>query len=383
MKRFHPWIFSGAIHSIEGKVQEGDTVEVYSSTQEYLGTGFCQIGSIAIKLISFTQTNVEESFWELKLTSCLDSRKRLGLFPNPKTNVFRLCFGEGDGLPGLIIDYYNGVCVIQTYSMGMHLAKPMLVQVLQKIFQGQLLAVYDKSEETMPKNGEIKIENAFLLGNVPSLTVHENGNAFQVDWVNGQKTGFFIDQRENRALLSSYSKGKSVLNTFCYTGGFSVYAAAAGSTTVHSVDSSKKATEMCNTNFELNAEVIPSANQAFKTFTMDTFDFLKNKGNEYDIVVLDPPAFAKSRSVTHNAIMGYKRLNAEAMKQIKPGGIIFSFSCSQVISRTIFNNTLMSAAIEAKRNVRILHQLSQPADHPINIFNQEGEYLKGLVLYVE
>ncbi len=291
-------------------------------------------------------------------------------------------YAEGDGLPGLIIDYYNGTAVLQTHSVGMHLVKNHIVQALKEIYGNDLKAVYDKSEETMPKQAEVKAPNGYLFGALHANEVVENKHKFYVDWEGGQKTGFFVDQRENRELIAKYSKEKSVLNTFCYTGGFSVYAAKAGASLVHSVDSSKKAIELVNKNMDLNG-FASGVDSQYQSFAEDTFDFLKANKNKYDIIILDPPAFAKHQNVKHNAIMGYKRLNAEAIKQIKPGGLIFTFSCSQVVDKYSFNSVVMAAAIEVGRTIRIVHHLAQPADHPINIFHPEGEYLKGLVLYVE
>ncbi|MBI2270924.1 MAG: class I SAM-dependent rRNA methyltransferase [Bacteroidetes bacterium] len=382
LRRFHPWVFSGAIDRIHGTVEEGDLVEVYDNKENYLGTGHCQIGTIAIRVFAFKNETINYDFWKDKLQRAYDYRKNIGLIDAPSTNVYRLFYAEGDGLPGLIIDYYNGTAVLQTHSIGMHLVKNHIVDALKEIYGDKLNAVYDKSEETMPKQSEIKAPNGYLFGKQHSTEVAENDHKFLVDWEGGQKTGFFVDQRESRELLSGYSRGRSVLNTFCYTGGFSIYAAKAGASVVHSVDSSKKAIELTNRNMELNG--FPTAvGDKYESFAIDTFDFLKDKQNAYDIIVLDPPAFAKHQNVKHNAIMGYKRLNYEAIKQIKPGGLIFTFSCSQVVDRYSFNSAVMAAAIEAGRNVRIVHQLSQPPDHPVNIFHPEGEYLKGLVVYVE
>jgi 23S rRNA (cytosine1962-C5)-methyltransferase len=387
LKRFHPWVFSGAIKKIslpedyEGDdVKEGDVVEVYSSQNEFLGMGHYQIGSIAIRLFSYTLVDPNRDFWKQKLQRAYDFRTQLGLTNNPATNCYRLFFGEGDGLPGLVIDYYNGTAVFQSHSIGMHLIKDVLVDCLREIYGDKLTAVYDKSEDTMPKQAAIKAPNGYLWRKESSLVetiALENNNKFYVDWEGGQKTGFFLDQRENRALLGHYSKDKVVLNTFCYTGGFSVYAANAGAKEVHSIDISKKAIDLTDRNIELNGI------QNHQSFAMDTFEFLKHRENTYDIIVLDPPAFAKHQNVKHNAVMGYKRLNYEAIKQIKPGGLLFTFSCSQVVDNNTFNSTVMAAAIEAGRTVRILHHLSQPPDHCVNIFHPEGEYLKGLVVHIE
>lgn len=387
LKRFHPWVFSGAIKKVslppeyEGDdLKEGDVVEVYSSQNELLGMGHYQIGSIAIRMFSYTEVIPDRAFWKSKLQKAYDFRKQLNLVNNPSTNCYRLFFGEGDGLPGLVIDYYNGTAVFQSHSIGMHLIKPLLVECLREIYGDTLIAVYDKSEDTMPKQAAVKAPNGYLWKN-DQATIEtvalENDNKFYIDFEGGQKTGFFLDQRDNRTLLGHYSKDKVVLNTFCYTGGFSVYAAKAAAKEVHSIDISKKAIELTDRNIELNGI------KNHTSFAMDTFEFLKHRENTYDIIVLDPPAFAKHQNVKHNAIMGYKRLNYEAMKQIKPGGLLFTFSCSQVVDKNTFNSTVMAAAIEAGRTVRVLHHLSQPPDHCVNIFHPEGEYLKGLVVHVE
>ncbi|MCE3279123.1 MAG: SAM-dependent methyltransferase [Bacteroidetes bacterium] len=387
LKRFHPWVFSGAIKKIslppdyEGEdLKEGDVVEVYTSQNELLGMGHYQIGSIAIRMFSFKMVEPDKAFWKSKLQKAYDFRTQLGLTNNPATNCYRLFFGEGDGLPGLVIDFYNGTAVFQSHSIGMHLIKPLLVECLREIYGDKLTAAYDKSEDTMPKQAPVKAPNGYLWkteGVTGETIALENHNKFYVDWESGQKTGFFLDQRYNRELLASYSKDKVVLNTFCYTGGFSVYAANAGAKEVHSIDISKKAIELTDRNIELNGI------KNHQSFAMDTFEFLKHRENTYDIIVLDPPAFAKHQNVKHNAVMGYKRLNYEAIKQIKPGGLLFTFSCSQVVDKNTFNSTVMAAAIEAGRNVRVLHHLSQPPDHCVNIFHPEGEYLKGLVVHIE
>lgn len=379
LKRFHPWVFSGAIKKIQGEPQDGDTVEVYSSRNEFLGVGHYQKGSITIRIISFEPTAVDLAFWKKKLQQAYDFRRVLGFTQNPQTNVYRLVFAEGDGLPGLIIDVYGDTAVIQAHSLGMYRAKEEIARALREIYGDQLQAVYDKSAETLHLQETGTPLNSYLIGSGDEARiVTENGNRFYVDWITGQKTGFFIDQRENRELLAKYAPGKSVLNTFCYTGGFSVYALNAGASLVHSVDSSKKAIELTDRNAALN-----NAGDRHASFAVDTFSFFKNQPQPYDIIILDPPAFAKHHNVRHNAIMGYKRLNAEALKQIKPGGILFTFSCSQAVDKYLFNNTIMAAAIEAGRNIKIMHHLSQPADHPVSIYHPEGEYLKGLVLFVE
>ncbi|HEY6160032.1 MAG TPA: class I SAM-dependent rRNA methyltransferase, partial [Bacteroidia bacterium] len=342
------------------------------------GTGHYQQGSIAVRVFSFEKTEPRKDLWKEKIKRAYEFRKQIGLIGAANTNVYRLLFAEGDGLPGLIIDYYNGTAVLQTHSIGMHLVKEQIVEALKELYGTELKAVYDKSEETLPKLAKVKATNGYLFGSPESNEVTENGNRFLIDWESGQKTGFFIDQRENRKLLAAYCKDKAVLNTFCYTGGFSIYALNAGARLVHSVDSSKKAIALTDKNVELSGN--PSAHASYAS---DTFDFLEGKENIYDVIVLDPPAFAKHRDARHHAVMGYKRLNAEALKKIRPGGILFTFSCSQVVDKELFASTVMSAAIIAKRNVRIIHRLTQPPDHPVSIFHPEGEYLKGLALYVE
>ena len=378
--RFHPWIFSGAIKSKTGVIAEGDAVEVRDHKGVFLGLGHYQDGTIAVRLFSFKKAEIDFKFWKNKLVRAFNVRKRMGLTDSSLTNVYRLVNAEGDGMPGLIIDFYNGTAVLQTHSIGMHLIKKELTEALREIYGELLTAVYDKSEETMPKLSAVKAKNGCIWGATKSNEVLENGHAFYVDWASGQKTGFFVDQRESRELVSRYSKDKTVLNTFCYSGGFSVYSLAAGAKTVHSVDSSQKAIDLTLKNVALNP-LEPGA--VHEAYAIDTFDFLVNKEHIYDLIILDPPAFAKHQNVKHNAIKGYKRLNAEALRQIKPGGVLFTFSCSQVIDRQLFQGAVMAAAIETGRSVRILHQLTQPADHPVSIFHPEGEYLKGLVLYVE
>ncbi|TXK52425.1 class I SAM-dependent rRNA methyltransferase [Pontibacter qinzhouensis] len=379
LKRFHPWVFSGAIKKIEGEPKEGDVVEVYSGKREFLGLGHYAPGSIAVRIISFEQVEVDLAFWKRKVQQAYDFRNRLGMIDNPTTDVYRLLYAEGDQVPGLIVDVYKDTAVLQAHSLGMHQARHLIAQALQEVYGSKLNAIYDKSAESLPQKAQSGAQNGYLFGASSAGTVvTENGHQFFVDWESGQKTGFFIDQRENRSLLAHYVKGKSVLNTFCYTGGFSVYALNAGASEVHSVDSSKKAIELTERNAGLS-----QAPDRHEAFAIDTFEFLKGKEERYDVIILDPPAFAKSQNVRHNALMGYKRLNAEAMKKIKPGGILFTFSCSQVVDKYLFNNTVMAAAIEAGRSIKIMHHLSQPADHPISIFHPEGEYLKGLVLFVE
>lgn len=379
VQRRHPWIFSGAIKKMEGIPAEGDIVEVYNNHDELLGLGHYQIGSITVRMFSFEEVNPNIDFWRSKIQKAYDMRKAINLTNNPQTNVYRLVFAEGDELPGMIIDYYNGVAVLQFHSIGMYRLRDEFTQVLKDIYKEELVAVFDKSADTLPFKSEIELKNEFLYGDLANTVVTEYNNKFNVNWVTGQKTGFFIDQRENRRLLMDYSKDKTVLNTFCYTGGFSVAALNAGAKLVHSVDSSKIAIELTNQNIELNG----FDSNIHKSFAVDTMDYLKETKEQYDVIILDPPAYAKHRDVKHNAVQGYKRLNAQALEKIKSGGILFTFSCSQVVERSLFDSTVMAAAIQVGRSVKILHHLSQPADHPCSIFHPEGEYLKGLVVYVD
>ena len=382
LQRFHPWLFSGAIQRIEGTPAEGDLVEVLDNNRNFLAIGHYQIGSIAVRVVSFENIPVDDDFWSNKIKKAYAMRVSLGLVAQEKNNTFRLIHGEGDSLPGLIVDVYDDTAVMQAHSVGMHEIRQILAESIVKNVP-QVKNVYYKSETTLPFNAPITPEDGYLIGQeTTDLSAIENGLKFHVDWLRGQKTGFFIDQRENRSLLERYSAGKSVLNMFCYTGGFSVYALRGGATLVHSVDSSAKAIDLTDKNVEANFPNDPR----HKSFDEDAFKFLNNlEHNEqkYDLIILDPPAFAKHRDAIRNALKGYKRLNAKAFEQIKPGGILFTFSCSQVITKDQFRLAVFSAAAESKRNVRILHQLSQPADHPINIYHPEGEYLKGLVLWVE
>lgn len=382
LKRFHPWVFSGAIQKIEGKPAEGDLVEVLDNQRNFLAIGHYQIGSIAVRVVSFDKLDVDDSFWGRKIQLAYAMRVSLGLVDPEKNNTYRLVHGEGDSLPGLIVDVYDETAVMQAHSVGMHETREILAKAIVENVP-QVKHVYYKSATTLPFNAPITPEDGYLIGEeTPSLSAIENGLEFHVDWLRGQKTGFFVDQRENRSLLERYSKGKSVLNMFCYTGGFSVYALRGGAELVHSVDSSTKAIALTDKNVELNYPNDPR----HKSFDEDAFKYLNNLHafeQKYDLIILDPPAFAKHREALRNALKGYKRLNAKAFEQIKPGGIVFTFSCSQVVSKEQFRLAVFSAAAESKRNVRILHQLSQPADHPINIYHPEGEYLKGLVLWVE
>lgn len=379
IERFHPWIFSGAIQKTQGNLTDGYWVKVFSYKNEVLGYGHYQNGSIAVRMLSFDKQEPDENFWVNKLSNAWKVRSNSGL-PNEATNTFRLVHGEGDGLPGLIIDIYDGVAVVQAHDAGMHLDRSEVAKALQTVLGKELKAVYYKSHGTLPGKLRDAQQDEYLFGQaIATHVVVENDNKFLIDWEEGQKTGFFLDQRDNRKLLGYFSKGKKVLNTFCYTGGFSVYALHAGAELVHSVDASEKAIALTRKNLELNG--YDSAEHT--CFAVDTFDFLKDKQDQYDVIVLDPPAFAKHRDARHQAVKGYQRLNTEAMKKIKPGGIIFTFSCSQVVDRQLFYDTVVSAAIQAARQIKVLHHLSQPADHPVSIFHPEGEYLKGLVLYVE
>ncbi len=379
VKRFHPWIFSGAIRKISGEIYEGQMVEVFSSDNEFLALGHYQIGSIAIRIVSFSQETPDNNFWKTKIEDAWNLRKLLGLAETKKTNVFRLIHGEGDGMPGLIMDYYNGTVVIQSHSVGMYLIRETLVQALKEVLGNNLKAVYDKSAKSLPFKANLNPEDGFLFGESSETEVLEYGLKFKVDWLDGQKTGFFIDQRENRFLVQEYAKNRDVLNMFCYTGGFSFYAMAGGANLVHSVDSSAKAIELTNENVGLNFP----GDQRHEAFTADAFEYLKNIKDKYDLIILDPPAFAKHRDSLQQALQGYKRINTRAFEQIRKGGILFTFSCSQVVSKERFREAVFTAAAISGRNVQILHQLSQPADHPVNIYHPEGEYLKGLVLYVE
>jgi len=379
VRRFHPWVFSGAIKKIYGEVMEGDIVDLYSNQDEYLASGHYQVGSIAVRIFSYDQNVTAKDVWKEKINNAYNYRKSCGLTDNAETNAYRLVFAEGDGLPGLIIDWYHGVAVIQTHSIGMYHARFDIVDVLKEIYGDALVGVYDKSAETLPKKAETGAVNGYLYGEKGEGIILEYGCQFHIDWELGQKTGFFIDQRENRHLLSQLAKGKKVLNTFCYTGGFSVAALKGGAALVHSTDSSARAIELTEANLKLNGYDIKD----HPAFCEDTNYYLERTTETYDIIVLDPPAFAKHHDVRHNALQGYKRLNAEAIRKVNKGGMIFTFSCSQVVDRKLFNSAVIAAAIQAGRSVRIMHQLSQPVDHPINAFHPEGEYLKGLVLFVE
>ena len=377
--RFHPWVFSGAIQSMTGNPAEGDIVEVYASNNRFLALGHYQIGSIAVRILSFEEVAIDASFWEKRIRSAYVLRQSLDLVDMPDNDTYRLIHGEGDNLPGLVIDVYAHTAVMQAHSVGMHLHRYELTEALKSVMGDTLKNVYYKSEATLPYKANLGAEDGYLFGGEVEDVAMENGLKFNVDWLKGQKTGFFVDQRENRSLLQQYAKGRSVLNMFCYTGGFSFYAMRGEAELVHSVDSSAKAISLTNRNVELN---FPN-DLRHEAFAEDAFKFLERMGDKYDLIVLDPPAFAKHRNVLRNALQGYRKLNAIAFEKIKAGGILFTFSCSQVVSKENFRLAVFSAAAQAKRNVRILHQLSQPADHPVNIYHPEGEYLKGLVLYVE
>ena len=379
IKRFHPWVFSGAIQKTDNNIEEGETVDVIAWDGSFMGRGHYQIGSIAVRLLCFKEETIDATFWNKRLSAALRMRQMIGIADNPNNNTYRLVHGEGDNLPGLVIDCYGETAVIQAHSIGMHVCREQIVQELVKVMGTRIKNVYYKSETTLPFKADIEQENMFLYGRTDDTVAVENGLKFRVDYLRGQKTGFFVDQRENRLLLERLSMGKKVLNMFCYTGGFSVYAMRGGAEMVHSVDSSPRAIELTNDNVRLNF----GDDNRHEAVCEDAFKYLDRAGENYDIIILDPPAFAKHRAALHNALKGYTRLNMRAMKKIKRGGIIFTFSCSQVVTKDNFRNAVFTAAAQAGRNVRILHQLHQPADHPINIYHPEGEYLKGLVLYVE
>ena len=370
--RFHPWVFSGAIAQADDDLKDGDLVRVLTNHGDFIAVGHFQMGSIAVRVLSFRDVDIDADFWASRLASALKVRQSIG-----KNNTYRLVHGEGDNLPGLIIDVYDRTAVMQAHSIGMHLQRKQIAEQLVKVMGSRIDNVYYKSETTLPFMDDM--ENGFVYGGSEDNVALENGLKFYVDWLRGQKTGFFVDQRDNRSLLERYSAGKSVLNMFCYTGGFSVYAMRGGAKLVHSVDSSAKAIELTNRNIALNFE----GDNRHEAFCEDAFKYLEQAGNNYDLIILDPPAFAKHRGALHNALKGYTRLNNKAFQKIQPGGILFTFSCSQVVTKDHFRNAVFTAAAQAGRKVRILHQLHQPADHPINIYHPEGEYLKGLVLYVE
>jgi len=379
LRRFHPWIFSGAIDHIDGKPEEGDLVRVVSASGAFLGYGHCQIGSIAVRMLTFKDEPVDEAFWQRRFEAALRLRKALHLTARADHNIYRLVHGEGDRMPGLVVDVYGKTAVMQAHSVGMHLERERLAKALLAAAGGEIENIFYKSETTLPYKADLQAENGFLCGHDEGNEALENGLRFHIDWQEGQKTGFFVDQRENRSLLEHYARARRVLNMFCYTGGFSVYALRGGAEVVHSVDASAKAIELTRANVELNFP----ADGRHEAFTEDAFDYLARAGNDYDLIVLDPPAFAKHQKALAHAIKGYTRLNAAALRKIKSGGILFTFSCSQAVSKEQFRLAVFTAAAQTGRYVRILHQLHQPADHPINIYHPEGEYLKGLVLQLE
>ncbi len=379
LRRFHPWIFSGAIKRLYEDIEEGEIVRVFTDEGKFIAVGHYQIGTIAVRVLSFNDDTIDSAFWSAKLESALNVRIRIGVADNPRNDTYRLVHGEGDCLPGLVIDIYGKTAVMQAHSVGMHVCRADIAQSLKEVMGDRIQNIFYKSETTLPFKADLGQENGFIYGYSDDNIATENGLKFHVDWLRGQKTGFFVDQRENRALLEKYSKGRKVLNMFCYTGGFSFYAMRGGAELVHSVDSSAKAIELTKKNVELN---FPDDSR-HEAYCEDAFRYLDESGDNYDLIILDPPAFAKHKSALRNALKGYTRLNTKAFEKIKPGGIVFTFSCSQVVNKDNFRNAVFTAAAMAKRNVRILHQLHQPADHPINIYHPEGEYLKGLVLYVE
>jgi len=379
LRRFHPWVFSGAVHHIEGNLEEGDFVRVLTSEGQFVAVGQWQIGTIAVRVLTFEDQDITTEFWRCRLQSAYDVRLSIGVAGREDNNTYRLVHGEGDNLPGLVIDMYGATAVMQAHSVGMHVCRKEIASALKEVIGDALQAIYYKSETTLPYKADLGQENGFLLGSSSDNIAVENGLRFRIDWLRGQKTGFFVDQRDNRALLEKYSKGRKVLNMFCYTGGFSVYSMRGGATLVHSVDSSSKAVDLVNDNIELNFP----GDARHKAFAEDAFKFLDQMQERYDLIILDPPAFAKHRDALKQALRGYTKLNARAFEKIEPGGILFTFSCSQAVNKDQFRMAVFTAAAIAKRKVRILHQLHQPADHPINIYHPEGEYLKGLVLYVE
>lgn len=377
--RFHPWIFSGAIASIEGTPDEGDVVDVYTYDGNWIAAGHIQVGSIAVRVLTFTQEPIDKAFWRKKIEIAYKLRSDLGLTNRADHNIYRLIHGEGDNLPGLVVDVYGRTAVVQAHSVGMHCNRMDIAQAIVDVLGDKILSVYYKSETTLPYKAQADNSTGYIIGGHLNDVPLEYGLKLPVDWINGQKTGLFIDQRENRALLEKYSNGRSVLNMFCYTGGFSLAALRGGAKLVHSVDSSAKATELTIKGVKDN---FPDDDR-HKAFAEDAFKFLDNMKEKYDLIILDPPAFAKHRDALKRALIGYRRLNEKALEKIEPGGILFTFSCSQVVTKEQFRMAVFTAAAQAGRSVKILYQLHQPADHPINIFHPEGEYLKGLVLSVE
>ena len=378
LKRFHPWVFSGAIQAIEEGIEEGDTVCLVNRNGDFIAVGHYQEGSIAVRVLTFEDREIDDDFWHSRISSALKMRQSIGIADSPSNNTYRLVHGEGDNLPGLIIDVYGDTAVMQAHSIGMHKGRKEIAKALVDVMESRISNVYYKSETTLPFMDATDM-NGFIYGGSDNNVALENGLKFRVDWLKGQKTGFFVDQRENRSLLEKYAAGKRVLNMFCYTGGFSFYAMRGGAQLVHSVDSSAKAIDLTRENVSLNFP----GDQRHEAFCEDAFKYLEKADDNYNLIILDPPAFAKHRGALHNALKGYTRLNQKAFEKIERGGILFTFSCSQVVTKDHFRNAVFTAAALAKRNVRILHQLHQPADHPINIYHPEGEYLKGLVLYVE
>ncbi len=379
LKRFHPWIFSGAIQQTEGNIEEGEVVRVITAGGDFIAVGHYQIGSIAVRVLSFSDVEIDNEFWKSRLKSAFNMRRSIGIVDNPQNNTYRLVHGEGDNIPGLVIDVYGDTAVMQAHSVGIHQERMAIARCLVDVAGDRIKNVYYKSETTLPYKAELGQEDGFIIGGSDDNVAMENGLKFHVDWLKGQKTGFFVDQRENRSLLEHFARGKKVLNMFCYTGGFSFYAMRGGAELVHSVDSSAKAIELTTRNVDMNFP----GDKRHEAFCEDAFKYLDRMGDRYDLIILDPPAFAKHRGALHNALKGYTRLNLKAFEKIQKGGILFTFSCSQVVTKDNFRNAVFTAAALAGRKVRILHQLHQPADHPINIFHPEGEYLKGLVLYVE
>ena len=379
LRRFHPWVFSGAIKKIHGSSREGELVDIYDNKDEYLATGHYQDGSIAVRVLSFEPLEADQAFWDSSIARAWKLREVLGLASDPLTSVFRWVNAEGDGLPGLIVDYYAGTAVVQMHSIGMYRQLDAIREALTKVAGANVHTIYNKSNSSLPDKPGITERSGFLLGEEKYGEVLENGYRFRVNWTEGQKTGFFIDQRENRALVGRWSKGRKVLNMFGYTGGFSVYALGGGASLVHSVDSSGKAIDLTREHVEMN---FPDSKN-HEAFAVDAFSYFNDTPHSYDLIILDPPAFAKHQRVLNNALMGYKRLNQRAFEAIEPGGILFTFSCSQAVSKENFRKSVFVAAANARRKVRILYQLHQPADHPVSLYHPEGEYLKGLVLEVE
>ena len=377
--RFHPWVFSGAIADIKGAPDEGDVVDVYTNDGRWIAVGHIQVGSIAVRVLSFKQEKIDADFWFRRLKVAFDMRSSLGLTDREDHNIYRLVHGEGDNLPGLVIDIYGHTAVLQAHSVGMHCNRMDIAEALMRVMGDRIRGIYYKSETTLPFKADIDRGNGYIMGGPTDDTPLEYGMKMPVDWISGQKTGLFIDQRENRALLERYSKGRSVLNMFCYTGGFSLAALRGGAKLVHSVDSSARAIELTAGGVEDNFP----GDTRHAAFAEDAFKYLERMDPLYDLFILDPPACAKHKDALKHALLGYRRLNQKAMEKIQPGGILFTFSCSQVVSKDQFRTAVFTAAAQAGRSVKILYQLHQPADHPINIFHPEGEYLKGLVLSVE